>query len=59
MYMLRNLYILNFLPFRPIRVCLKKMGPGDLMKMIGAMKMKMMSVMRHPTMPPMMSRTRL
>ena len=30
-YMLRNLYILNFLPFRPILSCAKKIGPGELM----------------------------
>ena len=31
MYMLRNLYILNFLPFLPIRSCEKKIGPGEFM----------------------------
>ena len=29
MYILLNLYILNFLPFLPIRSCAKKIGPGD------------------------------
>ena len=27
--MLRNLYIWNFFPFSPIRVCEKKIGPGS------------------------------
>ena len=55
MYMLRNLYILNILPFNPTLSCLKKIGPGDLMYMIGPMNMVRISVNTLPTRPPIIS----
>ena len=51
-YMLRNLYILNFLPFLPILSCEKNIGPGDAMYIAGPTNIMMISVNRQPTRPP-------
>ena len=58
-YILLNLYILNFLPFFPTRSWAKKIGPGELIYMAGATKINIIPVSRHPTSPPAMSITRL
>ena len=54
-YILLNLYILNTLPFLPTLFCLKKIGPGDAIKIAGAKKIVRMSVIKQPTKPPKIS----
>ena len=55
MYMLRNLYILNFFPFLPTRICEKNIGPGDFMNIIGPIITVSKSVNTEPTSPPAIS----
>ena len=57
-YILRNLYSLNFFPFFPTRIWEKNTGPGDWILMAGARNRNRIPVSTHPTSPPIISNRR-